>query len=134
MGFRFRRSVRLIPGVRLNFSKSGVSTSFGRRGLWFTVGPRGTRTTIGIPGTGISYTEQAGARRVANQVDAAATSEIVAPTALGGAQGGAAAPSQPDHSPVADQVRTTIGPSLSIIVFAVAGLVAGAAILIAILG
>jgi hypothetical protein len=39
-GFRFRRRLRLFPGVRLNFSKSGVSTSIGRRGSWFTVGPR----------------------------------------------------------------------------------------------
>jgi len=56
--FRFRRSFRLFPGVRMNLSKSGVSTSVGRRGLWFTIGPRGTRETVGIPGTGISYTEQ----------------------------------------------------------------------------
>jgi hypothetical protein len=59
MGYlRFRRSLRLLPGVRVNLSKSGVSTSIGRRGLWFTVGPLGTRETVGIPGTGISYTEQ----------------------------------------------------------------------------
>lgn len=56
--FRFRRSVKLFPGVRLNLSRSGVSTSIGRPGAWFTIGPRGTRTTIGIPGTGLSYTEQ----------------------------------------------------------------------------
>jgi uncharacterized protein DUF4236 len=56
MGFRFRRSFRLMPGIRMNVSKSGVSTSFGSRGAWFTVGPRGTRTTLGIPGTGLSYT------------------------------------------------------------------------------
>jgi hypothetical protein len=56
--FRFRRSFRLFPGVRVNLSKSGVSTSIGRRGLWFTIGPRGTRETVGIPGTGISYTDQ----------------------------------------------------------------------------
>ena len=58
MGFRFRRSFKVVPGFRLNLSKSGVSGSVGRRGLWFTIGPRGTRETVGIPGTGISYTEQ----------------------------------------------------------------------------
>jgi hypothetical protein len=57
MGFRFRRSFRVFPGLRLNLSKSGVSTSIGTRGAWFTIGPRGTRTTVGIPGTGLSYTE-----------------------------------------------------------------------------
>src|SRR5689334_25257907 len=62
MPLRFRRSLRIFPGLRLNASKSGISASVGRRGAWFTIGPRGTRTTIGIPGTGISYTEQQSAR------------------------------------------------------------------------
>jgi hypothetical protein len=56
--FRFRRSFKVVPGVRLNLSKTGVSTSVGRRGLWFTLGPRGTRSTVGLPETGVSYTEQ----------------------------------------------------------------------------
>ena len=59
MGFlRFRRSIRIGPGLRVNLSKSGVSTSIGRRGAWFTMGPRGTRSTVGLPGSGLSYTEQ----------------------------------------------------------------------------
>ena len=56
MGFRFSRRITLIPGVRLNISKSGVSTSIGGRGASVTVGKRGVRTTVGIPGTGLSYT------------------------------------------------------------------------------
>jgi Protein of unknown function (DUF4236) len=32
MSFRFRKSVQLFPGVRLNFSPSGVSTTIGVRG------------------------------------------------------------------------------------------------------
>ena len=58
MGFRFQRRFRILPGLRLNISKSGISTSIGTRGAWLTVGTRGTRTTVGIPGTGLSYTEQ----------------------------------------------------------------------------
>jgi len=58
MGLRFRRRLSFGPGIRLNFSRSGVSTSVGRRGAWFTFGPRGTRATVGLPGSGISYTEQ----------------------------------------------------------------------------
>lgn len=57
MGFRFRCSVRLFPGMRLNVSRSGLSASFGVRGAHLTLGPKGTRTMVGIPGTGISYTE-----------------------------------------------------------------------------
>lgn len=55
MGWRFRRSIRLMPGVRLNFSKSGVSTSIGPRGATVNLGSRGTRATVGLPGTGVSY-------------------------------------------------------------------------------
>jgi len=55
MGFRFRKSVRLFPGVRLNFSKSGISTSLGRPGASINLGGRGTRYTAGIPGSGMSY-------------------------------------------------------------------------------
>lgn len=56
VGFRFRRSLRIAPGLRLNFSKSGVSTSIGGRGTTFNIGPRGNRTTVGIPGTGLFWT------------------------------------------------------------------------------
>lgn len=57
MGYlRFRRSRSLIPGVRMNLSKSGASWTFGPRGMHYTVGGRGRRTTLGIPGTGVSYT------------------------------------------------------------------------------
>ena len=61
MGFRFQRRIRLLPGVRLNLSKSGVSTSVGGRGAWLTLGRRGPRATVGLPGTGLSYTTRLGA-------------------------------------------------------------------------
>src|SRR5947199_9634789 len=56
MPWRFRRSIRILPGVKLNFSKSGVSTSVGARGAHVTLGHGKIRTTVGIPGSGISYT------------------------------------------------------------------------------
>jgi hypothetical protein len=58
--FRFRRSVKLFPGVRWNIGKKSSSLSFGGKGFHYTVGPRGGRTTVGIPGTGLSYTETSG--------------------------------------------------------------------------
>lgn len=57
MGFRFRKSIRILPGIRLNLSKSGVSTSIGGRGATINVGKRGVRGTVGLPGTGLSYSE-----------------------------------------------------------------------------
>lgn len=50
---RFRRSVRIIKGVKLNFSGSGVSLSVGMRGLNYTIGKNGTYVNYGIPGTGM---------------------------------------------------------------------------------
>ena len=56
MGFRFQKRVKILPGISLNFSKSGVSTSLGPRGAKVTIGHGKVRETVGIPGTGISYT------------------------------------------------------------------------------
>jgi hypothetical protein len=55
--FRFRRSFKVLPGVRWNLNKGGSSFTFGGRGLKYTVGNKGARTTVGIPGTGVSYTQ-----------------------------------------------------------------------------
>ena len=57
MGFRFRKSIKLLPGIKLNFSKSGVSTTIGKAGASINISGRGTRGTVGIPGTGVSYSE-----------------------------------------------------------------------------
>jgi hypothetical protein len=57
MGWRFRNSVKLLPGVRLNFSKSGISTSVGGPGATINFGKQGTRSTLGFPGSGISYSK-----------------------------------------------------------------------------
>lgn len=55
MGFRFRKSVKLLPGVRLNLSKSGFSTTIGRPGASVNIRGRRVRGTVGLPGTGLSY-------------------------------------------------------------------------------
>ena len=57
MGLRYRKSVKICKGVRVNFSKSGVSYSFGGKGASLNVGKRGARATVGIPGTGLSYSK-----------------------------------------------------------------------------
>ena len=57
MAFRFRRTLKIVPGVRLNLSRSGPSVSFGPRGLHYTLGLKGARTTVGIPGSGLFWTE-----------------------------------------------------------------------------
>lgn len=58
MGFRFRKSMKIMPGVQLNFGKRGVSATVGRPGASVTVGKRGTYANVGLPGTGLSYRER----------------------------------------------------------------------------
>lgn len=57
MGLRFRKSIRLFPGVRINLSKGGVSASVGRPGATINIGRKGVRSTVGLPGSGLSYSE-----------------------------------------------------------------------------
>ena len=59
MGWRYRSSIRLIPGIRVNLSKSGASLSVGGRGATVNFGRRGIRGTVGLPGSGLSYSESA---------------------------------------------------------------------------
>ena len=58
MDFRWRKSVKILPGVRLNFSRGGVSSSISPRGVSVSIGKRGVYGNVGIPGTGISYRER----------------------------------------------------------------------------
>jgi tetratricopeptide (TPR) repeat protein len=60
MGFRFRKNVKVAPGVRLNLSKTGVSVTLGTRGANLNIGRRGTTATIGLPGSGFHYTKRLG--------------------------------------------------------------------------
>lgn len=60
MGLRLRKSIKVLPGLKLNLSKSGVSVTAGRRGACVNLSSRGTRATVGLPGTGISYSAKVG--------------------------------------------------------------------------
>jgi hypothetical protein len=56
MGFRFRKSIKVLPGIRLNVGKRGInSVSVGGHGVTTNIGKHGAHTTYSIPGTGISY-------------------------------------------------------------------------------
>ena len=56
MGFRFRKSIKIAPGVRVNIGKKSTSISFGGKGARYTVSSTGRKTaSMGIPGTGLSY-------------------------------------------------------------------------------
>jgi len=60
MGFRFQKRISILPGVRINLSKSGASASLGPRGADVNIGRDGVTTNAGIPGTGLSYRQKLG--------------------------------------------------------------------------
>ena len=75
MGLRFRKSVKIAPGVRLNLNKNSTSVSFGGKGAHYTVSSNGRRTaSVGIPGTGISYSASTSSGKGGKARDAAKSS------------------------------------------------------------
>lgn len=61
MGIRFRKSIKLGGGTKLNLSKSGVGISTGVKGFRVSKNTSGrSRVTASLPGTGLSYTKEYG--------------------------------------------------------------------------
>jgi tetratricopeptide (TPR) repeat protein len=64
MSLRFRRSLKIAPGLRLIVSKKGLGLNLGSRGAHLTVNTQGQVTrSIGIPGTGLSDIERVNLRK-----------------------------------------------------------------------
>lgn len=76
MGLRFRRSVKLAPGIRMNFSGSGVSWTLGPRGASVGIGKRGTYLNSGIPGTGFYARERIGGSGAGSRARASSYSSM----------------------------------------------------------
>jgi len=58
MAFRFRKSVKVAPGVRVNIGKKSASVTLGGRGARVTTGTAGTTASASVPGTGIGYSSR----------------------------------------------------------------------------
>jgi hypothetical protein len=58
MTFRFQRRIKILPGLRLNVSKTGFSWTVGTRGASVTAKDGHLTGNAGIPGTGLSYRER----------------------------------------------------------------------------
>lgn len=58
MGFRFRKSIKIAPGIRLNLNKKSVGLRIGGKGAGVSFNSKGRVTkTVGVPGTGLYYTD-----------------------------------------------------------------------------
>src|SRR5262245_37009652 len=65
MGWRYRKSVKIAPGVRLNFTNRGVSATVGPRGGSVSISRRGTYLNQSIPFLGISRRVKLNRRSIA---------------------------------------------------------------------
>jgi len=53
MSWRFRKTFKVLPGVKLNLTRYGLSATVGASPLSVNLGPRGVYANMGIPGTGV---------------------------------------------------------------------------------
>ena len=61
MGMRYRKSIGLGKGVRLNVGKGSLGISAGVKGAHVSVNSkRGVTTSVGAPGTGVAYSQTRG--------------------------------------------------------------------------
>jgi hypothetical protein len=60
---RFRRRIRLFPGMYINLSKTGISTTVGIPGASINLGRQGAFLNTGIPGTGLYDRQRIGAEK-----------------------------------------------------------------------
>ena len=62
---RFRKSLKIAPGVKLNINKNSVGVTFGPKGAHYSINSKGRRTkSVGIPGTGLSAYETTSGKAV----------------------------------------------------------------------
>lgn len=64
MGLRFKKSVKIAPGVKVNLNKKSTSVTLGSKGSHHTISSSGKRTTnVGVPGTGLSYVSTSSSKK-----------------------------------------------------------------------
>lgn len=105
MSIRFRKSIKLAPGIRWNISSGGASWTFGPRGASVNVGKRGAFLNSGIPGTGLSSRSQLGVSRSPSTSPSGSTTTI--PLAIGISDDGTLYFQDREGNPVADNVVET---------------------------
>ena len=69
MGLRFRKSINLGKGVKVNLSKNGIGYSVGTKGVRVSKTSKGTtRKTLTLPGTGLSEVTESKSDKSKNNI------------------------------------------------------------------
>ena len=76
MGLRFRKSIKIAPGVKVNIGKKSVGMSVGGKYGGISMNSRtGTRARVSAPGTGLSYTASLNGKRSSKKTAIPSTSK-----------------------------------------------------------
>jgi len=78
MGFRYRRSLRIMPGVHLNLTKRGVGLTLGGHGVHYSVHSSGRQTTSVHLGPGLTWMQTSNLRS-SPKTSASRTSTPISP-------------------------------------------------------
>ena len=79
MSWRFRQSFKILPGLKLNLSKTGLSASIGGAPFTLNMGRRGLMATASIPGTGISFRQHLSGGPSTRSTDSYDASNLTSP-------------------------------------------------------
>ncbi len=64
MGLRFRKSISVAKGVKVNINKKSAGVTVGKKGAHYTINTTGKQTaSVGLPGTGLSYSKSFGGKK-----------------------------------------------------------------------
>lgn len=59
MGWGFKKSFKILPGVKINVGKKGISSAtVGGKLARVNVGKKGVSASTSVPGTGVSYNQK----------------------------------------------------------------------------
>lgn len=65
MGFRIRKQIKILPGIKLTVTPHGVSTTLGPKGFSLNVHSKGRVTgTVDLPGSGVHYVKTTSVKRI----------------------------------------------------------------------
>lgn len=76
MGTRFRKSIKIAPGVKINVGKKSVGLSVGGKHAGMSFNSKtGTRARVSAPGTGLSYSTKVGGKKTTSKSQSSGNSD-----------------------------------------------------------
>ncbi|MBQ8913243.1 MAG: DUF4236 domain-containing protein [Lachnospiraceae bacterium] len=85
MGLRFRKSISVAKGVKVNINKKSAGVTVGKRGAHYTINTTGKQTaSVGLPGTGLSYSKSFGGKKKSSKASSSKKSSSSSSTKSAG--------------------------------------------------